>query len=70
MRHYYGSNVKVRILALLPVVRALDFGWAFYSTTELEFKTRAAIACVNFEELNGSSQLAIHLREDVGDGLA
>lgn len=36
MRLYHGSNVEVRTPVLLPAARALDFGRAFYATTDLE----------------------------------
>ena len=36
MRLYHGSNVEVATPKLMPRVRALDFGHAFYLTSSLE----------------------------------
>ena len=36
MKLYHGSNVSVRKPRLLPLVRALDFGQAFYLTSDFE----------------------------------
>ena len=36
MRLFHGSNVEVRIPRLVPQVRALDFGPAFYLTSAME----------------------------------
>jgi len=36
MRLYHGSNVAVEKPELLPLARALDFGRAFYLTTDFE----------------------------------
>lgn len=36
MTLYHGSNVEVRVPKLQPLVRALDFGRAFYLTSDFE----------------------------------
>lgn len=36
MRLYHGSNVKVERPVLMPLARALDFGQAFYTTSDFE----------------------------------
>ena len=42
MRLYHGSNVEVATPKLMPRVRALDFGRAFYLTSNLEQASRWA----------------------------
>lgn len=42
MRLYHGSNVEVRVPRLMPMVRALDFGQAFYLTSDLVQATKWA----------------------------
>lgn len=42
MELYHGSNVAVREPRLMPLVRALDFGRAFYVTSDLAQATRWA----------------------------
>ena len=42
MRLYHGSNVEVSKPRLMPCVRALDFGRAFYLTSDFEQASRWA----------------------------
>ena len=42
MRLYHGSNVEVSRPRLMPCVRALDFGCAFYLTSDFEQASRWA----------------------------
>ena len=42
MRLYHGSNVEVATPKLMPRVRALDFGRAFYLTSDFEQASRWA----------------------------
>ena len=42
MRLYHGSNVEVSKPRLMPYVRALDFGRAFYLTSDFEQASRWA----------------------------
>ena len=42
MRLYHGSNVEVSKPRLMPCVRALDFGCAFYLTSDFEQASRWA----------------------------
>ena len=39
---YHGSNVRVETPRIMPLVRALDFGRAFYMTSDLEQATKWA----------------------------
>ena len=64
MTLYHGSNVEVSVPKLMPRVRALDFGRAFYLTTDFEqasllpqrlkdqfaLKTEVALANLTFLE--------------------
>lgn len=42
MRLYHGSNCAVEVPELVPQVRALDFGRAFYLTSDIEQASRWA----------------------------
>lgn len=46
MRLYHGSNIEVSKPKLMPFVRALDFGRAFYLTTDVEQASRWAKTAV------------------------
>ena len=46
MKLYHGSNVEVAIPKLMPGVRALDFGCAFYLTSDSEQAARWARTAV------------------------
>ena len=39
---YHGSNIRVETPTIMPLVRALDFGRAFYMTSSLEQATKWA----------------------------
>lgn len=43
MRLYHGSNCAVEVPELVPQVRALDFGRAFYLTSDIEQASRWAL---------------------------
>ena len=51
---YHGSNLIVQKPSLLESKRALDFGKAFYLTSDLEqayaLKTIKAISAIDFKE--------------------
>lgn len=46
MRLYHGSNVEVALPKLMPSIRALDFGRAFYLTSDSEQAARWARTAV------------------------
>ena len=59
MKLYHGSNVEVMTPRLMPRVRALDFGCAFYLTSEFEQAARWARTAV-FRRGDGSAVVSMY----------
>ena len=59
MRLYHGSNVEVSKPRLMPSVRALDFGRAFYLTSDFEQASRWARTSV-LRRGDGSAVVSIY----------
>lgn len=76
MRLFHGSNVEVTTPKLMPRVRALDFGRAFYLTSNLEQASRwartsvlrrgegtAVVSVYEFDEVAASVLRMLHFDE-------
>ena len=59
MRLYHGSNVEVSKPRLMPSVRALDFGRAFYLTSDFEQASRWARTSV-LRRGDGSAVVSVY----------
>ena len=73
MKLYHGSNVTVREPVVMPLVRALDFGRAFYVTSVFDQAARwartavlrrgegvATVSCFEFEEFKANELKCLH----------
>ena len=59
---YHGGNIEVRVPAIMPVARALDFGRGFYLTSDLDqaskwarttaLRRECGVATVSFFEID------------------
>ena len=69
MRLYHGSNVEVATPKLMPRARALDFGRAFYLTSDFEQASRWARTAVLRRDVGNAVVSAYEFNESAASAL-